>query len=83
MKIFAHYDATGTIRALITVEGRKGAMAMPAPPPGLFVAEVEGLKLDGPKIKSGAPETIKALRAIAKSHKVDTPLPRCKLKRKS
>lgn len=82
MRIFAHYDSTGTIRALITVEARDGAIAMPTPPPGLFVSEVEGLKLDRLKIKSGGPDVVEALRAIAKSHKVKTPLPRCTLARK-
>jgi hypothetical protein len=83
MRIFAHYDSTGTIRAFITVEAREGAIAMPTPPPGLFVAEVEGLKLDSQKIKSGTLDMAEALRAMAKSHKVKTPLPRCTLTKKS
>jgi len=82
MRIFAHYDLTGTIRALITVEARKGAIAMPTPPPGLFVTEIKGLKLDSLKIKSGAPDVIETLRVIAKTHKVETPLPDCKLTKK-
>jgi hypothetical protein len=83
MRIFAQYDSTGTIRALITVEAGEGAIAMPTPPPGVFVAEIDGLKLDGLKIRSGAPDLVEALRAIAKSHKVGKPLPSCTLTKSS
>ena len=77
MKTFAHFDSTGTIRALITVNAPKGVSAMLTPKPGLFVAEVEGLK-----VKSGAPD-LEALREIAKAHKVATPLACYPLAKKS
>jgi len=83
MQIFANYDSTGTIRALITVEGRKGAIAMPTPSQGTFIAEVEGLNLDDLKIKPGTLEAVEALRTIAKNHKVETGVPRCTLTKKS
>ena len=82
MKIFAHFDTKGTIRAVISVEGREGTVGMPTPTAGTFVAEIDGLKLDGLKIKSGTPEMIEALRAMVKDHKVESALPRCTLTKK-
>jgi hypothetical protein len=76
VKILAHYDSAGTIHSLIMVNAPAGASLMPAPKPGLFVAEVEGLEL-----KSAAPHTAE-LREIAKTHKVATPPPHCTLAKK-
>jgi hypothetical protein len=78
MAIYAHYDHTGTIRALISVKvpRDKAAGMMMAPKPGLFVAEVEGLKL-----KSDPPSREEA-RALAATHRIATPFPCTKLVRK-
>jgi hypothetical protein len=82
MKVFAQYDSKGAIRALITAEAREGTMAMPTPPPGLFMAEVEDVKLDSAQIKSGTAEVVRTLREIAERHEVDVSMPRCTLKKK-
>ncbi len=76
MKIFAHFDSEGTIRALVWINAPEGVGLMLAPEPGTFVAEIEGLKF-----KSDKPD-LEELREIARSHKVSTPLPRCKLEKK-
>jgi hypothetical protein len=76
MKIFAHYDSTGAIQSLVVVNAPEGHGPMLAPKPGLFVAEVEGLKL-----KSETPD-VETLREIARTHKVASPSPRCTLVKK-
>lgn len=76
MKVYAHYDLVGTIRSLVTVEGPQQAGMMLVPKPGVFVAEIEGLKL-----KSGKADP-EALREIVGTHKVSTPLPHCTLVKK-
>jgi len=77
MKLFVHHDTTGTIRSLIIVNAPERVSLMLTPNPGLLVAEVEGVN-----VEPGAPD-VTALREIGKSHKVETPLPRCTLTRKS
>jgi hypothetical protein len=74
MRIFAHYDSTGTIRALITVEARDGAIATHAPARVVCLG-VEGLKLDGRQIKSGAPGGRGDTRDRQKSQGKDTSAP--------
>jgi len=76
MKIFAHCDSTGSIRSLITVNAPEGASVMLTPKPGQFLTQLEGLNLG-----SGEPD-LKALREIAKNHKIATPIPPCSLVKK-
>lgn len=81
MKIFAHYDSTGTIRSLITVNAPEGAIVMLTPKPGQFLTQLEGLNLEGLNLGSDAPD-LKALREITKNHKIATPIPHCSLVKK-
>jgi hypothetical protein len=46
MKTFVHYDAEGTIRALIGVDAPEGVHAGVEPAPGELVQEVEELDVD-------------------------------------
>jgi hypothetical protein len=78
MKIYAHHDADGTIRSLVTVNAPERGGMMLAPKPGVFVAEIEGLTL---KLKSDTSD-IEALGEIARSHNVSTPLPTCRVAKK-
>jgi hypothetical protein len=55
-------------------------MPMLVPEPGLFVAEVEG-EIPGWKHETDPPD-LEALRKIAQTLRVATPIPRCKLVRK-
>jgi hypothetical protein len=48
----------------------------------MFVTEIDGLKLDGSKIKSGASDMVEAVRAIIKDHRIKSPLPRSTLTKK-
>jgi hypothetical protein len=66
MKLFAHYDATGAIRSIVTVNAPSQFHAMLTPKPGLSVAEVEGTE-----IKANA--TVEELRKIGKEKRVATP----------
>jgi hypothetical protein len=65
MKTFAHHDANGNVRALVTVTGAK--MAMLTPKAGRFVTQIDPIKLD--------PETtdITALRKTARGMKIPVP----------
>lgn len=46
MRTFAHYDATGKIHALITVDAPDGITAGLVPENGVFIEEVEGVDLN-------------------------------------
>jgi len=76
MAIYVHYDGTGSIHSLISVHAPPGAGMMLVPNPGVFVAEIEGLQF-----KADVP-TPEELSEIAKTHKVSSPVPRCKLAKK-
>ena len=65
MKAFAHYDAKGTVRALVTVQGPGNINASLVPKPGHMVAEIEDLLLDPAKTADPAD-----LRSIAKELKI-------------
>jgi|tagenome__1003787_1003787.scaffolds.fasta_scaffold20595468_3 hypothetical protein len=41
MKAFAHFDANGSIRTLVTVNGPEHFKASPIAKPGLFITEIE------------------------------------------
>jgi hypothetical protein len=73
MKIFAHYDSSGNIKSLTFVNGEQ-AHAMVTPKSGLFVTELEGVKIEG-----ALPQQIEALREIARNCKVAPPSPLGKL----
>jgi hypothetical protein len=77
MKVYVHYDSSGAIHDLIAVDAPADRIAMLAPQPGLFVAEVEG-KVPGlkPEPDKSDPE---ALRKSLQTLRVATPIPRCKL----
>jgi hypothetical protein len=80
MKVYVHYDGSGAIHGLITVNAPEDRIPMLAPGPGLFVAEVEG---EIPGLKN-APDgsDMEALRKIAQTLRVATPNPCCRLVRK-
>jgi|KBSMisStandDraft_5_1062788.scaffolds.fasta_scaffold7720190_1 hypothetical protein len=46
MRTFAHFDAAGQIRALITVDAPEGISAGLVPEHGIFVDEVKGVDLN-------------------------------------
>jgi hypothetical protein len=75
MKIYANYDLAGTIRSMVSLDAPKEAGLMLAPEAGVLVAEVDGVKL-----KSA--QDLDALREIAASHRVSSPMPRCTLAKK-
>lgn len=76
MKIYAHHDVEGTIRSLTILDAPEGAGMMLSPSAGVFVTEVEGLKLKADQLD------FEALRETANNHKVSTPQARSKLARK-
>jgi hypothetical protein len=78
MAVFAHFDSEGSIRALVNVNAPPGMSIMLTPKPGSFVAEVEGLKL-----KSQGFAGLEELHEIAQTHKISSPVPRCKLTKKA
>ena len=77
MKVYVHYDRFGTIHGLIAVNAPADHSPMLAPGPGLFVAEVEG-EIPGLKAEPEVSD-LAALRKIAQTLQVATPIPRCKL----
>lgn len=46
MRTFAHFDATGKIRGLTTVDAPDGISGGLVPEQGAFIEEVEGVDLD-------------------------------------
>ena len=76
MVVYAYYDRQGNIHSLVVVNAPEGAGVRPAPQPGQFVAEVEGLELTPDKLN------FDTLREIAARHGIKTPVPRCKLVKK-
>jgi hypothetical protein len=80
MKVYVHYDSSGAIHSLIAVNAPADRMPMLVPEPGLFVGEVEG-EVPGWKHETDQPD-LEALRKIAQTLRVATPIPRCKLVRK-
>jgi len=77
MAIYAQYDRSGKIYALISVRAPKDKQVgmMMVPKPGHFMAEIEGLTL------KTDPPSIEEVRAIAARHKIATVIPRTKLTR--
>lgn len=77
MRVIAHYDADGTIRALLRVDAPEGITVQAAPEPGLFAGEVDlaGLEADDDG-------SVEALEAVLKTYRVATPVPRLKLARR-
>lgn len=80
MKVYVHYDASGAIHSLVAVNAPADHMPALAPEPGLLVAEVEG-KVPGWKYKDKLPD-LEALRQVAQTLRVATPVSRCKLVKK-
>jgi hypothetical protein len=64
MKTFAHFDSEGQIQSLITIDAPDGVNGGLVPAPGMFVDEVEDVRL-GP----GEPD-IEAAREIVERHRV-------------
>jgi hypothetical protein len=77
MKFYVHYDCSGAIHGLITVDAPADRMPMFVPEPGLFLGEVEG-DIPGWKHETDQPD-MEALRKIAQTLRVATPIPLCKL----
>jgi hypothetical protein len=77
MKVYVHYDYSGAIQELITVDAPDDRILMLAPKPGHFVAEVEG-EIHGLKPELDESD-LKALRETLQTLRVATPIPRCKL----
>ena len=77
MKVYVHYDHSGAIHSLISVNAPADRIQTLAPEPGFFVAEVEG-EIPGLKPEPGESD-LEALRKIAQTLRVATPSPRCKL----
>jgi len=77
MPTYAQYDHTGKIHSLISVKAPPGkdATMMMAAKPGLLVAEIEGVTFQSD------PPSVDELRAISRTHKVATPIPKVKLTR--
>ena len=65
MKSFAHHDAKGNVRALVTVNGAK--MAMLRPKAGQFVTQIDPVKMDSQKMD------VAAIRKLAKGMKIPVP----------
>jgi hypothetical protein len=77
MKVYVHYDGSGAIHSLISVDAPSDRIPMLVPEPGLFVAEVEG---EIPGLKHERDESdLQALSKIAQTLRVATSSPRCKL----
>jgi hypothetical protein len=77
MKVYVHHDYSGAVHSLIVANAPADRIPMLAPGPGLFVAEVEG---DVPGLKPELDESdLEALRKIAQTLRVATPILRCKL----
>jgi hypothetical protein len=76
MKLFVHYDATGAIHSMVTVNAPEQFRVMLTPRAGLQVAEVEGTEIQSDAMG------VKELRELAQAHKVATPN-RVKLTKKS
>lgn len=69
MKVFAHHDSKGNIRALVAIDGPKEAGLMLAPKADLSVVEIPGLT-----VKSGE-KGVEELIEIARTHVVKIPQP--------
>jgi hypothetical protein len=76
MRLFAHYDVSGSIRSLTWFNAPQGVSLMLAPRPGDVVAEVEGHGL------TAEMPSEKTLRDIAKSNTIALPVTRVKLSKK-
>jgi hypothetical protein len=76
MKLFAHYDMSGTIHSITWANPPDDVSLTLTPRPGELVAEIEGQKLDS------EPPSQEMLRDLARNHKITVPLPRTTLTRK-
>jgi hypothetical protein len=70
MRVYAHYDINGKIRALITTNGPEGKSVMLAPRAGEAVSQVDDVKPESLKLYPTAAD-VKSLREILTSHKVE------------
>jgi hypothetical protein len=77
MKVIAHYDADGTIHALLRVDAPEGITVLVPPEPGLFAGEVDlaGLEADDDG-------SVEALESLLTTYRVATPVPRLELARR-
>ena len=76
MKLFAHYDASGTIRSLTWYNAPQGVSLTLTPRPGETVTEVEGHGL------TAEMPTEQKMREIAKNSSIEAPAARVKLSKK-
>jgi hypothetical protein len=77
MRVIAHYDADGTIHALMRVDAPEGITVLVSPEPGLFAGEVDLAELEADDDGS-----VEALESLLKTYRVATPAPRLKLARR-
>lgn len=70
MKTFVHYDSSGAIHSLIAVDAPEGVSVALESEPGIFVGEVEGVKLT-----SGAID-VETVSEIPENYKVALPTSR-------
>jgi hypothetical protein len=77
MRVIAHYDADGTIHALMRVDAPEGITVLVSPEPGLFAGEVDLADLEADDDGS-----VEALESLLKTYRVATPAPRLKLARR-
>jgi hypothetical protein len=69
MRTFAHFDATGSIRALVTVDAPEGISAGLVPEPGVFIDEVEGVDLNPNELDlEAAGEIFKRYKVAPSTH---------------
>ncbi len=73
MKLFVHYDATGAIRSIVTVNAPEQFSVMLTPSAGLLVGEVEETEI--PSGAAGVEDAagLEELRKFGRAHKVVTP----------
>jgi hypothetical protein len=77
MKVFAHYDAKGTIRSLISFQAPEGFSLGLIPQSGVFIAEVDGVKLESKE------NDLEKLAETARTYRIATPMQRGKLEKQS
>jgi len=77
MPVIAHYDAEGTIQALLRVDAPDGISVMVAPEPGLFTGVLDDADLEADD------RSVEALDVLLRSYRVEPPLPRLRLARRS
>lgn len=66
MKVFAHHDAKGNIRSLVSFQGPEGIRIGLIPKSDVSISEVEGIKLESKE------NDLEKLSEIARDHRIVT-----------